>query len=108
MARTSQINPDNILRFLQVRRDPASSDEIAAALHIRKADRRPLYKMLERLKQRRAIEELPGGQYRLPGRKSERDAKGQAGGEQQKQAGPSAGITSRDEVKGRLVLHHDG
>jgi ribonuclease R len=108
MARTSQINPDNILRFLQVRRDPASSEEIAAALHVRKADRRPLYKMLERLKQRRAIEELPGGKYRLPGRKSERDAGGPAGREQPKSAGPSAGITSRDEVKGRLVLHHDG
>ena len=65
MARTSQINPDNILRFLQVRREPASTEEIAAALHVRKADRRPLYKMLERLKHRRAIEEVPGGKYQL-------------------------------------------
>jgi ribonuclease R len=114
MTRTSQINPDNILLFLQVRREPASTEEIAAALHIRKADRRPLYKMLERLKKRRAIEELPGGQYRLPGRKPEREAGAGAGEaapgrEQRRQAvGPGAGIASRDEVKGRLVLHHDG
>jgi ribonuclease R len=110
MARTSQINPDNILRFLQVRREPASSEEIAAALHIRKADRRPLYKMLERLKHRRAIEEVPGGKYRLAGRKPEREAGAGAAParEQQRQGGPAAGITSRDEVKGRLVLHHDG
>jgi ribonuclease R len=108
MTRTAQINPDNILRFLQVRREPASAEEIAAALHVRKADRRPLYKMLERLKQRQAIEEVPGGRYRLPGRKSERDAGGSAGREPQKQPGPGAGLTNRDEVKGRLVLHHDG
>jgi exoribonuclease R len=108
MARTSQINPDNILRFLQVRREPASTEEIAAALHVRKADRRPLYKMLERLKKRQAIEEVPGGRYRLSGRKSEGDAGGPASREQPRSAGPSAGIASRDEVKGRLVLHHDG
>jgi ribonuclease R len=110
MTRTSQINPDNIVRFLQVRREPASTEEIAAALHMRKADRRPLYKMLERLKHRRAIEEVPGGKYRLAGRKPEREAgAGEAPGrEQHRQGGPAAGIASRDEVKGRLVLHHDG
>jgi len=33
--------------------------------------------MLSKLKKRRAIEELPGGRYRLPNRKSERDAPSQ-------------------------------
>ena len=68
MSRSSHLSPDNILRFLQVRTAPASADEIAAALHIRKADRRPLFKMLAKLKKRRAIEELAGERYRLPGR----------------------------------------
>ena len=76
MPRTAQLSPDNILRFLQVRRDPASADDIGAALHMRKADRHALYKMLSKLKKRRAIEELPGGRYRLASRR-ERGADGQ-------------------------------
>ena len=75
MSRSSHLSPDNILRFLQVRTTPASIDEIAAQLRIRKADRRPLFKMLAKLKKRRAIEELPGERYRLPGRKSEEGTK---------------------------------
>jgi ribonuclease R len=108
MTRTSNLNPDNILRFLQVRREPSSPEEIAAALHVRKADLRPLLKMLAKLKKRRALEEVPGGKYRLPGRKSEGEAGEQPVREQSRQASLGAGIASRDEVKGRLVLHHDG
>ena len=70
MSRSSHLSPDNILRFLQVRAAPASAEEIAAALHIRKGDRRPLFKMLAKLKKMHAIEELPGERYRLPSRKS--------------------------------------
>src|SRR5258707_12725422 len=69
MPRPSQLSPDNILRFLQVRSAPASSEEIAAALHMPKTERRALYKMLSKLTKRRAIEELPGGRYRLAGRR---------------------------------------
>src|SRR5260221_3112787 len=71
MPRPSQLSPDNVLRFLQVRSAPASADEIAGALHMSKADRHALYKMLSKLKKRRAIEELPGGRYRLAGRREE-------------------------------------
>src|SRR5207247_7379826 len=74
MPRPSHLSPDNILRFLQVRTAPASTAEIAQGLHLKKSDNRPLFKMLSKLKKRRAIEELPGGRYRLPTRKSERDA----------------------------------
>lgn len=117
MPRPSQLSPDNILRFLQVRSDPASTHEIASALHLGKADRHPLYKMLAKLKKRRAIEELPGGRYRLPGRKTERepDSRGEHkyGERKDKGAAPSAPrggapLANRDEIKGRLVLHHDG
>src|SRR5207248_10250516 len=76
MPRPSHLSTDNILRFLQVRSDPASADDIASALHMRRADRRPLFDMLNRLKKRRVIEELPGGRYRLSSRKPEGDNAG--------------------------------
>src|SRR5260370_25968647 len=79
MPRPSQLSPDNILRFLQVRSAPASSEEIAAALHMPKTERRALYKMLSKLTKRRAIEELPGGRYRLAGRRGGRRGGGQPG-----------------------------
>jgi ribonuclease R len=109
MSRPSQLSPDNILRFLQVRSAPASTAEIAHGLHLKKSDNRPLFKMLSKLKKRRAIEELPGGRYRLPGRKSERDAPSQkpSDGDAPRRPQPSP-LTGHDEVKGRLVLHHDG
>src|SRR5712692_3894907 len=119
MPRPSHLSSDNILRFLQVRRDPASTDEIAAGLHMRRADRHALQKMLGTLKKRRAIEELPGGRYRLAGRKDERGGDGAGRGASgsassaagaQRAAAPErdSGVASRNEIKGRLVLHHDG
>src|SRR6266568_3628331 len=108
MPPPSQLSPDNILRFLQVRRGPASASEIAEGLHLKKADNRSLFKMLSKLKKRRAIEELPGGRYRLPGRKSERDAPGQKSPQGAPRHSPPSPLPGRDEVKGRLVLHHDG
>src|ERR1700723_306693 len=79
MPRPSHLSPDNILRFLQVRRDPASTDEIARGLRLSKADRRPLTKMLTSLKKRGAIGELPGRRYHLAGLKPDRAAQGRIG-----------------------------
>jgi len=108
MSRPSHLSPDNILRFLQLRTEPASANEIARGLQLKKTDTRPLFKMLAKLKKRRAVEELPGGRYRLPRRKKEADSPGvvrrpEAGTPAQRQS-----LSSRDEVRGRLVLHHDG
>jgi len=88
--------------------------------------------MLVKLKKRGAIEELPGGRYRLAGRKGRGEAAGEsdrstrpdgsARGGSQAAADEAARISStgnirqaahshslaRDEVRGRLVLHHDG
>ena len=94
-------------------------DEIAAGLHMRRADRHVLQKMLGTLKKRRAIEELPGGRYRLAGRREERGGDGtgrsassnaSSAAGSQRVAAPErdSGIASRNEIKGRLVLHHDG
>ena len=104
--RPSHLSPDNILRFLQVRRDPASAEDIARGLRVSRNDRRPLFKMLASLQKRGAIAELPGGRYRLQGSKT---GAGQAGQRAGKLAGPGSddGVR-RDEITGRLVLHHDG
>jgi hypothetical protein len=61
MPRPSHLSPDNILRFLQLRSEPASANQISQGLKLAKADTRFLFKMLSKLKKRRAIEELPGG-----------------------------------------------
>src|SRR5881296_3659893 len=106
MPRPSHLSPDNILRFLQVRTAPASTAEIAQGLHLRKSDNRSLFKMLSKLKKRRAIEELPGGRYRLPSRKSERSAPIQK--PPQNVPRHIQTLASHDEITGRLVLHHDG
>ena len=108
MPRPSHLSLDNILRFLQVRSEPASTNEIALGLHLKKADNRPLFKMLAKLKKRRAIEELPGGRYRLPSRKSEREAPGKISPANAVRPAPPSALADRSEVKGRLVLHHDG
>ena len=73
MPSTSSLSPDNILRFLQLRSEPASVNELAKGLGLKKLDSRPLFKMLAKLKKRRAIEEMPGGRYRLTGRKTDRE-----------------------------------
>ena len=109
MPRASSLSPDNILRFLQLRDEPASANELSKGLGLKKSDRRPLFEMLARLKRRRAVEELPGGRYRLPGRKSDRESQ-----EQQSPRSslppqrPQPGFANRDELEGRLILHPDG
>jgi ribonuclease R len=105
MPSPSQLSPDNILRFLQVRANPASTNEIASGLHLGKSDRRPLFKILSKLKKRRAIEELPGGRYRLPQPKSKQQPEAPSASPEGAKA---AQTLARDEVRGRLVLHHDG
>jgi ribonuclease R len=119
MPRPSSLSPDNILRFLQVTGDAASANEIGAALHIGKAGRKPLFNMLMKLKKRGAIAELPGGRYRLAGRKGGEESRSEsarssvAGSAGSGSAGnlarsPDSHSLARDEVRGRLVLHHDG
>jgi len=125
MPRTSNLSPENLLRFLQVKTEPASANDIARGLHLGKSDRRPLFKILTKLKKRNAIEELPGGRYRLAKRNTASavkesspatpQAKRRPGDTQvdvaqikDTQAKPAATVLARDEIKGRLVLHHDG
>jgi ribonuclease R len=120
MPRTSNLSPENLLRFLQVKTEPASANDIARGLHLGKSDRRPLFKIITKLKKRNAIEELPGGRYRLAKRNAAKESSlgtpqakrrpidADATQIKDKQTKPDANILARDEIKGRLVLHHDG
>jgi ribonuclease R len=115
MPRTSNLSPENLLRFLQVKTEPASANDIARGLHLGKSDRRPLFKILTKLKKRNAIEELPGGRYRLTKRNATpvpttSQTKRRTGSSQieDAQTKPAVTVLARDEIKGRLVLHHDG
>src|ERR1700736_3254535 len=73
MPRISNLSPENLLRFLQVKTEPASANDIARGLHLGKSDRRPLFKILTKLKKRNAIEELPGGRYRIAKRNAAKE-----------------------------------
>jgi ribonuclease R len=64
--------------------------------------------MLTKLRKRGAIEELPGGRYGLPNRKSEKEVPGQQPRRDAIRRPQPSALGSSDEVKGRLVLHHDG
>ncbi len=113
------------MRFLQVSAESASTGEISRGLHLRRTDERSLFKMLGKLKKRGAIEEVAGGRYRLgkrntdhvPSRDGHRGTSEESlprGDRSVGSAGNQPGVDaqketlSRDEVRGRLVLHHDG
>ena len=111
MPRKFSLSTDNILRFLQLRNEPASASEIAKGLSLKDPDTRPLFKLLAKLEKRQAIEALPGGRYSLPGRKPDPvpDSRERAKNPPaQKRSDSSLGPLSRDELAGRLILHPDG
>jgi ribonuclease R len=129
MPRTSNLSPENLLRFLQVKTEPVSVNEISKALHLGKSDHRPLFKILNKLKKRNAIEELPGGRYRVTKRRQEQSGEKRGGQSSRERnsgtdrsgsglrlgtgaaTGSGSGgkdVMARDEIRGRLVLHHDG
>jgi ribonuclease R len=107
MAQPNSLSPDNILRLLQVTSGGVSIDAILARLHLRKSDRRPLIKMLAKLKKRKLVAETVPGRFSLASRRSTGPKP-----EEKLAAGPgpssqrSAGAGS--SVAGRLILHQDG
>jgi ribonuclease R len=110
MPRPPQLSLDNVLRFLQLRNDPVSIEDLSRSLHLKKNERRPLLQMLEKLKKRGLVEEPSRGRFQ-----SRKSPKPTAPAEQRRNL-PAAATekfaqhkaTSRDEIKGRLVLHQDG
>ncbi len=104
MPRPSHLSTDNILRFLQLRNDPVSLEELSRALHVKKGDRRALLQMLAKLQTRGLVEELSHGRFLF--RRSRRDPVPAPEPPPEKIVQQKA--ASRDEIKGRLVLHQDG
>jgi len=104
MSKSSSLSPDNILRFLQVRNDGVTTTEIVQGLHLSKSERKPLFKMLSKLKKRSLIAEVAPGKYKLRGKKFESES----GTKRPADSAPTARRLPGNSVSGRLVLHQDG
>ncbi len=109
MSRPAPLSIDNILRFLQLRSDSVTLDDLSRSLHLKKNDRRALLLMLEKLKKRGLVEEISRGRFLF-----RRAQKPKAAPDFQNRPRPEADhfaehkAAARDEIKGRLVLHQDG
>src|SRR5499425_2120813 len=99
MPRNSSLSPDNILRFLQVRQESASAEDIGRGLHLPKNERKALLKMLSKLKEGNFIVEIAQGKYRLKAKKEALEGPKREQGQVRKAV---------SGVSGRLVLHQDG
>ncbi len=110
MSRQSQLSPDNILRFLQLRNAPASVEDLSRSLQVRKSSRRAMLQMLARLKKRGLVEELSQGRFllRQAPRSEQPSSKPRPSSLPTADNFPQHKAFSRDEIKGRLVLHQDG
>src|SRR5713101_3652350 len=103
MNRGSPLSVDNILRFLELRGNPASLSELQHGLKLGKSEQRPLLNMLGKLKKRKAIVELTDGRLVLSSRRQ-----GQKDNDSRPSPTSSATSHGRNSLSGRLILHQDG
>jgi len=110
MSRQSQLSPDNILRFLQLKNGPISLEDLSRSLQVRKSSRRALLQMLAKLKKRGLVEEPSNGRFllRQTPRPQQPSSKPRPTSQPTADNFPQHKAFSRDEIKGRLVLHQDG
>src|SRR5258708_25947500 len=108
MNRGSPLSVDNILRFLELRGDPASLSELQHGLKLRKSQQRPLLNMLGKLKKRKAIVELTDGRLVLSSRREKRQTQGHEDNDLRPSPTPAAPSHGRNSLSGRLILHQDG
>src|SRR6266851_5514950 len=106
MNRGSPLSVDNILRFLELRGNPASLSELQHGLKLRKSEQRPLLNMLGKLKKRKAIVELTDGRLVLSSRRQERQTQGHKDNDSRPSPTSSASH-GRNSLSGRLILHQD-
>jgi ribonuclease R len=110
MPRPVHLSVDDVLRFLQLRSEPVPLQELRRSLHLKTRHHRALQQILERLKKRGLVEQLSHDRFLF--RRTQKDPA------QTEQRKPTVGqpvdnfpehkAASRDEIKGRLVLHQDG
>jgi len=110
MPRPSNLSIDNILRFLQLRNDPVSLEDLSRSLHLRKNERRAMLQMLDKLQKRGLVEQLTHGRFLF-----RQTPKPHVPAESHKRPEPENldkfsqhKAMSRDEIRGRLVLHQEG
>src|SRR5689334_10426392 len=110
MHRPSSLSPDNILRFLKVTTNGANLEAIQRGLRLRKSERRPLLRILAKLKKKKLIEELPGGRFSLAGKghKAKDFASSMPETASPRREGAQSGGPTRNSLSGRLILHQDG
>jgi len=110
MARPSQLSPDNILRFLQLRNSAVALEDLSRSLQVKKSSRRALLQMLAKLKRRGLVEELSHNRFLLSKspRPQQPAPKPKSASEPLIEKFPQHKAASRDEIRGRLVLHQDG
>jgi ribonuclease R len=110
MPRPVHLSVDDVLRFLQLRNDPVSLQEIYKSLHLKNNHRRPLQQILERLKKRGLVEELSHQRFllRRTPKSPEKAERRQRGTESPPDHLSQRKAHSREEIKGRLVLHQEG
>src|SRR5882762_6235157 len=108
MNRGAPLSVDNILRFLELRGDPASLSDLQHGLKLRKSEQRPLLNMLGKLKKRKAIVELTDGRLVLSSRRQERQTQGHKDNDSRPSPTSSATSHGRNSLSGRLILHQDG
>src|SRR5215471_995900 len=101
MHRPSSLSPDNVLRYLQVTPSGANLDGILRGLRLEKSDRRPLLRILAKLKKRKLIAELPGNRFLLAGQKR----KSEVGPEKQPAGRRDDRSAAGNRIEGRLILH---
>ena len=110
MSRSSQLSPDNILRFLQLRNSAVSLEDLSRSLQVKKSSRRALLQMLAKLKKRGLLEEISRDRFvlrRAPVQQPSFKPRPPAA-EPSADKFPQHKAVSRDEIRGRLVLHQDG
>jgi ribonuclease R len=110
MPRPSHLSPDNILRFLQLRNSAVSLEDLSRSLQVKKSARRALLQMLAKLKKRGRVEELSHNRFVLnqTPRPQPAPPKPRPAPAPPAEKFPQHKAASRDEIRGRLVLHQDG
>jgi len=110
MPRSTHPSLDDVLHFLKLRNDPVSLKELRRSFHIQNGRGRHLVQMLERLKNRGLVEELTHERFLFrqtpqppAPKKKPKSPPAETGGKFSQHK-----ASSRDEIKGRLVLHQDG
>jgi ribonuclease R len=107
MPRSTQLSTDNILRFLQLRNDPVSLEELSRLLHVRKSNLTALLQMLGKLEKRGLVEELTHNRFLLRRNQPRRVPPSSLPGPAAEKIAQHKAFP-RDEIRGRLVHHADG